>query len=621
MDASSAAAAAAAAGAGAGARAQKGGKRKAAKGARAASKYTADDVLRIVRRIAAELVQATESLPDSVSLTECGLDSLGATELSGKLSGAFGIKLLPTLIFSYPTISEIANHIISLVGVEVEAADELDGVAEEGTGATIPARNPVDRAAGCAVAMLGMSCRLPGDINTVDDLWTALLSGEDKISEVSLNRWDTDAIISMLDVDSATVDRIRYGGFLSDEVVSSFDPAQFGITQTEAKHMDPTHRLLLTASYEALVDAGLSKEAVKGRQVGVFVGASGGRGEPELSGTSSTEYSRPSVYDATGYTLSVASGRISYVLGLQGPCMTIDTACSSSLVALHSARRALQLGECDLAIVATCGLLSAQTSVALAVAGMTSPDGKCHTFDEGAIGFGRGEGCGAVVLKRMNDAERDGDRIYAVVKGSAVMQDGKSASLTAPNGLAQEQLLRSALADAGVDACDVSFLEAHGTGTKLGDPVETGAVASVYGAGRDESHPLCVSSVKGTLGHLEAASGMAGMLSAVLALHHEQAPPNAQLKKLNSKVAATVSEIPITFPFNATAAPLHRCRDGVPLLAAVSSFGFSGTIAHVLLEEPPVAQRREILHGCSRGSLNSNTAASASASAAAAWRG
>ena len=590
MDASSAAAGA---GAGAGAGAQKGGKRKAVKGARVVSKYTADDVLRIVRQISFALVQDGLNLTDTAGLMDFGLDSLSTTELVSSLAAEFGIALPPTLVFSYPSVEDMSNYIIFVLGLESDSVEQQQS-SSLGVSSTVPGSRSSSSG---SIAVVGMSCRLPGDINTVDDLWTALLSGEDKISEVSLNRWDTDAIASRLDsVDSSVVDRIRYGGFLSDSVIGSFDAQFFGISEAEAKHMDPSQRLLLTASYEALVDAGLSKKDVKGHNVGVFVAIVGTVGEasfPDCSTISSEKHSGISVFDASRSAISVAAGRISYVLGLRGPCSAIDTSCASSLVALHSARRALQLGECDLAIVAACQLITPGISVALAVVGMTSADGKCHAFDEGAIGFGRGEGCGAVVLKRMDDAVANRDGIYAVVKGSAVMQDGRSVNLAAPNGLAQEQLLRSALADAGVDACDVSFLEAHGTGTILGDPVEVGAIAAVYGEGRSPSTPLQVASVKGTIGHLEPAAGMAGMFSAILAMQHRQAPPNAQLRKLNRQVESAAIDKGIVFPDNSTPVPL-QCRPGGDLFTAVSSFGFSGTIAHAVLQQPPAELQKDI---------------------------
>jgi acyl transferase domain-containing protein/acyl carrier protein len=547
------------------------------------AKHSAEELRGIVRNVVQSVLGSAAEVPDDVQLMDIGLDSLGVTELATRLSASLGIRVPPTMVFSYPTLKDITAFTLGLFDLS-EQSDKVKP-AQDARASTTP-----DSA---AIAVTGMSCRFPGDINSTSALWDVLCAGEDKISEVSLNRWDTDSIVAMMeDVDNDVIDRIRYGGFLSDEVIGAFDASFFRISQAEASRMDPAQRLLLTVSYEALVDAGYTRDSVKGKKVGVFVGASGNMGEVESVKSSLSSAHKPSVYDATGSTLSVAAGRISYVLELEGPSMTIDTACSSSLVALHSARRSLQLGECDIAIVASEGMLSAASSIACAVAGMTSSDGKCHSFDEDAKGYGRGEGAGAVVLKRLADASASDDSVYAVVRGSAVAQDGKSASLTAPNGLAQEQLLRSALLDAGLDAQDVSFIEAHGTGTKLGDPVETAAMGAVYGSS-DGDVPVFVSSVKANIGHLEAAAGMAGLMTAILALQHEQSPPNAQLRKLNEQVQLSVGEGRLVFPTSVT--PLRRVSDK-PLTAGLSSFGYSGTIAHVLLQEPDgaVCRRREL---------------------------
>jgi acyl transferase domain-containing protein len=245
----------------------------------------------------------------------------------------------------------------------------------------------------------------------------------------------------------------------------------------------------------------------------------------------------------------------------------------------------LQLRECNIAVVSGLSILDSSASYAFAIAGMTSSDGNCHSFDESANGYCRGEGCGAIILKRLSDAIRDGDGIYAVVRGSAVLQDGKSASLTAPNGLAQEMLLRSALHDAKVDASQVRYIEAHGTGTKLGDPIEVGAIASVFGDSRPLDDPLFISSVKANIGHLEAAAGMAGLFSAILTLQNEEASPNAQLKVLNAQISSIVTDMPLIFPMNTT--KLNRLNEE-RLIVGVSSFGYSGTIAHVIIEEAPI---------------------------------
>jgi acyl transferase domain-containing protein len=415
-------------------------------------------------------------------------------------------------------------------------------------------------------------------------------------------------------IDKNLLNRIRYGGFLSDEAIEMFDNRPFGISNSESFRMDPSQRLLLTTSYEALIDAGYTINTVKDRLIGVFVAASGFLGntycslvaskyELEMVDMNSILFAHSNIkneipmnkgfsaYDATSNALSVAAGRISYALGLRGVCTTTDTACSSSLVAIHYARKSLQNNESSECIVAGVNIIKLSESISFTLSGMTSRDGKCHTFDESANGYCRGEGCAAVVLKRMDDAIRDGNEIYAVIKGSAVMQDGKSASLTAPNGLAQQQLLQAALDDAGIQPSDVSYIEAHGTGTKLGDPIETEAIAAVFGKSRSAENPLYVSSVKANIGHLEAASGMAGLFSAILALHNRAAPANAELNVLNAKVSETVRDMNIVFPTELTAFDNHKDGNRYSLHAGVSSFGYSGTIAHVIIERSKICKR------------------------------
>eukprot|EP01034_Spumella_vulgaris_P030701 gene30701-37955_t len=439
------------------------------------------------------------------------------------------------------------------------------------------------------IAIVGLAMKLPSAIESLSSLLNVLQNKTCLSRKVPSERWDVDSLdFPSLLGESSTGSRakcVQYGCFIDN--LDRFDHKFFGLTISEAKEMDPNQRLVLEITTKALHDSGFCKASLEGRHTGVFVGMSNSDYQ-DVPGCGFK--GSKSVYGATGGAMSVVAGRVSYLLGLHGPSMVIDTACSSALVALHQACSAIRNGECDEAVVAGVNLMLAPfVSVAYARAGMTSPDGKCHTFDESANGYCRGEGCGAIVMKRLSDAVRDGDRIYAVVKGSAVLQDGKSASLTAPNGQAQEALMRAALSDAGISAGDVSYLEAHGTGTPLGDPVETGAIAAVYGLGRAQDNPLYVASVKANIGHLEAAAGMAGLFSAIVALQHGQAPPNAHLKELNGKIAATVEGLAIRFPTSVT--PLTR-QGSRRLVAGVSSFGYSGTIAHVLLEEAPDHLRR-----------------------------
>ena len=375
-----------------------------------------------------------------------------------------------------------------------------------------------------------------------------------------------------------------------------FDNEYFGISTSEAQSMDPNQKIILETIVSACYDSGMNLDRGGDRigndnVTGVFIGMSNSDFE-NVDGSGFKD--GRTVYSATGSALSVTAGRVSFLLGFRGPSMVIDTACSSSLVAMNQACMALQISRCNTAVVAGVNLiLTPWISIQYARAGMTSVDGKCHTFDESANGYSRGEGCVAMVLKRLDDAVRDGDGIYAVIRGSAVMQDGKSASLTAPNGLSQQDLIKNALDDAGVSPNSVSYLEAHGTGTKLGDPIETEALSAVYCQHRGRESPLAVSSVKANIGHLEAAAGITGVLSAILALQTGQAPPNAQLNLMNKKVMAASENLPMVFP--TIAQPLHRVN-GHPLLAGVSSFGYSGTIAHVILEEAPKMAIRKVIN-------------------------
>ena len=499
------------------------------------------------------------------------LDSLQMLSMHEWLEKLLKQNLTPSFLFKYTTANSVIQWLTGKCTIS-----EVSQVA--------PSTEPI--------AIVGVACRFPGKINSLSELWETMLNKSCTSTAVPFDRWDLDQIINKVDL--AERKSMEWGCFITNE--DYFDPSCFGMSVSEAENMDPNQRILLENVLKALYDAGFRKDDLADQPVGVFIGMSG---SDYLSIPGCAIGDRQNAFSATGSAVSMAAGRISYYLGTHGPAMVVDTACSSSLVALQQAINSLKTGASKAAIVAGINLmLTPWTSLAYSIAGMTSPDGKCHTFDESANGYCRGEGCGALVLKRLDDAMRDGDGIYAVVRGSAVMHDGKSASLTAPNGLAQEQLLRAALADAGVSASEVCHVESHGTGTKLGDPIETEALGRVYGAGREEDNPLSVSGVKGNIGHLEAAAGVGGVLSAVLALQHQQAPPNAQLRELNSKVAASVSGCPIVFPREASAL---RRRGDRRLLAGVSSFGYSGTIAHVVLEEAPEGHGRTL--GDERGRI------------------
>ncbi|WNG36475.1 type I polyketide synthase [Archangium violaceum] len=426
------------------------------------------------------------------------------------------------------------------------------------------------------VAVVGLGCRLPGGVGSPEDFWRLLSEGRDAIVEVPRDRWDIDA---WFDPDPETPGRMytRWGGFLDQ--VDRFDPEFFGISPREAQHMDPQQRLLLEVAWEALEDAGMPAPSLAGSATGVFVGVS-------LNDYSSLQFADPrqlSAYAGSGSANCIVANRLSYLLDLRGPSMALDTACSSSLVAVHSAVQSLRSGECRVALAGGVNvMLSPEITVALCRSRMLSADGRCKTFDARADGYVRGEGCGVVVLKLLSDALTDKDRILAVIRGSAVNQDGRSNGLTAPNLLAQQALLRQALANAQVRPEEVSLIEAHGTGTSLGDPIEVDALRQVYGGTRSEA-TCALGSVKTNIGHLEAAAGIAGFIKTVLSLRHQTIPPHLHFRELNPNVPLAGSSFYIpTAPRAWEPGPVGR------RLAAVSSFGFGGTNAHVVLEEAPV---------------------------------
>lgn len=425
------------------------------------------------------------------------------------------------------------------------------------------------------IAIVGLGCRLPGGVSGAGDFWRLLAEGVDATREIPADRWDVDAFF---DADPGAPGRmyVRRGGFL--DAIDAFEPEIFGISPREAAAMDPQQRLLLEVSWQALEDAGIAPDSLSGSATGVFVGLC--FDDYARRGVSSGDPMRIDAYSALGTCRSVAAGRISYVLGLQGPALQLDTSCSSSLVALHLAAESLRRGECDLALVGGVNVMcSPEATIAFCKLRALAPDGRCKTFDASADGYARGEGCTMLVLQRQSDAERQGHRIRSLVRGSAVNHDGRSNGLTAPNGAAQEAVIRSALANAGVDPGDVDYVEAHGTGTKLGDPIEISALARAYRFGHDAATRLLVGSVKTNFGHLEGAAGVTGIAKAVLMLERGEIAPHLHFTTPNPHV-----------PWDGLAITVASTRQAWPRdrrLAGVSSFGMSGTNAHVVLEGPP----------------------------------
>ena len=431
---------------------------------------------------------------------------------------------------------------------------------------------------GGAFAVVGYALRVPGAADA-DEFWEVLQQGRDAVSEVPADRWDVE---EFFDPNPDAPGKIvsRRAGFIDD--VAGFDAPFFGLSKRETMLIDPQHRLLLETAWRAVEHSGTAPSALANTKTGVFVGL----GTHDYLGLISEQltYAEIEAYVAIGTSAAAGAGRISYGLGLQGPAVTVDTACSSSLVAIHQACQALRYGECDLALAGGVNvLLSAKTAMTFSHAHMLAPDGRCKTFDAAADGYVRGEGCGVIVVKRLEDAIRDGDRIRAVIRGSAINQDGASGGLTVPNGVAQQRVINEALQCAGVAARDVGYLEAHGTGTSLGDPIEVQAAGAAYGTARDADRPLLIGSVKTNIGHLEAAAGIAGLIKVILSLEHEEVPKHLHFQKPSPHIPwdrLAVRVVDEALPW---------ARDGRPRIAGVSSFGFSGTNAHVIIEEAPEA--------------------------------
>ncbi|MFZ5542362.1 MAG: type I polyketide synthase, partial [Pseudomonadota bacterium] len=432
----------------------------------------------------------------------------------------------------------------------------------------------LEQAASEPIAVIGLGCRVPG-ADGPQEFWRLLRDEVDAIGPVPADRWDADALY---DPDPEVPGRIstRQGGFLRS--IDGFDPAFFGIAPREAQGMDPQQRLLLEVTWEALEHAAQAPDRLERSRTGVFIGACSG--DYAYLQLQSGDTGLLDAHFTSGIAHSVLSGRLSYLLGLQGPSVTIDTACSSSLVAVHLACQSLRSGESRMALAGGVNLiLSPDLAIALSHSRMLAPDGRCKTFDAAADGFARAEGCGMVVLKRLSDAQADGDRVLALIRGSAVNQDGPSSSLTAPNGPAQEAVVRAALAQAGLAPRQVGYIEAHGTGTQLGDPLEVHALGAVFGADRQASQPLVIGSVKTNIGHLEGAAGVTGLIKLVLSLQHRRIPAHLHFRTPSPHIAWGDGMLKV--PAEAMDWPAIDGRR----IGGVSSFGFSGTNAHVIVEE------------------------------------
>jgi polyketide synthase 12 len=559
-------------------RATRGAAADGAFGKRVASLPPADRAAAVLDAVRSDVAQVLSVAPDKVGdatpLFDLGLDSLLAIELRNALGKRLGERLPATLAFDFPSVAALATELSRRLGLDAAPA---------AVAATV--RTAHDSAE--PIAIVGLACRFPAGANDPDAYWQLLERAAPVAVPVPADRWDHSR---WYQPGPPAPGKTYCARVAVVDDPAGFDAPFFGLTAREAEMIDPEHRMFLEVGWEALEHAGVRIDDLVGSRTGVWVGIL----PSEYAARIDLERRAASPYALTGADISFAAGRFSYLLGLRGPAVAVSTACSSSLVAIHDAVRGLRAGDCDLAVAGGVALVADPAQVVIrSQIGALSPDGTCKTFDAAADGYGRGEGAGVLVLKRLSDALAAGDVVHGVIRGVAVNHDGRSSGLTVPSGPAQQALIEHALADARLEPTDVDFLECHGTGTKLGDPIEVRAAGEVYSRGRSDARPLLLGSAKAVVGHLEAAAGVAGVIKLVLALGRERVPPT-HVHTVNPELP--LAEFPLELVTEGRAWPRGPRRR----VGAVSSFGLSGTNAHVIVEEgppPPAAATPHRHHG------------------------
>lgn len=517
----------------------------------------------LIREIAGFVRKPVESISRDISMHDQGMDSLCLLQLRTRIYDQYGITIPISAFWNYPEVSRLSRHV-------KEQMDKGKPVDMEHTGAA-----PETTAAGEEIAIIGVACRLPQGIQTAEQLWDALSEGRDLVTKVPQDRFAADGFLDP-DPEVPGKSYTMAGSFIDD--IYSFDNHFFNISAVEAAGMDPQQRLLLETSWEAFENAGIPPSSLAGSRTGSFIGII--NSDYSQLRLSSGSHEQLGQYDLTGNFFSLSSGRLAYYYDLKGPSISIDTACSSSLVTLDMACKSLKSGETDLAIAGGVNLILTPTNyIVYSRMRALSPTGRCRSFDENADGFVRGEGCVVLILKRMSDARRDHNRILAIVRATTVNSDGRSNGITAPNGVSQEQMLRQALSLGRLRPDEVSYIEGHGTGTRLGDPIEMEAIQNVFAPGRTEK--LYVGSIKSNVGHLESAAGLAGVVKLIMSIRHQRIPGNLHFNKLNPFI-----RLEEAVEIAGSAVGWEKMKR--PFIGGVSSFGFSGTNAHALIQEPEI---------------------------------